>query len=667
MAEKDHIPYRQIHLDFHTSPLIDGIGERFNKEEFVTTLKKAHVNSINLFTKCHHGMFYYPTEVGTMHPHLKFDLFGAQMEACRENGIRAIAYSCVGWNEDWADRHPEWMVVDYNGLLGHHKPFDNSYYGWRCLCYNHPDYHELLKKEYQEICDRYHPDGFWIDIIQAKDCVCPHCSADMKKLGLDPQNYMDVKRFNKISETKFCQIFYDFLKSIDPNLEIYFNSFPYALDNGEDEQCSSVTKRRYFDFLDIESLPSDEWGYSHFPVAVNYLNHGSKEICMMNGKFHMAWGDFGSLRHENALEYECFRAIANGAKLCVGDQLHPSGKLDPVVYERIGKVFEQVQKMEPWLHGTKKVSDIGVLIPSEAVSADPSVGELIEEGVYRVLSEQHMLFDFVNCQDDFSKYRLLIVPDHAQMSAKTANKIDEYVKSGGKILVTGDSSVKDGVFQISSVCAEYQGASEYDVRYLRTMDEDTFSIPQIDHVLYNPGYCVKAKGAVLAGMVNPYFSRTYEHFCSHRQTPPQLNLSGDPAVIEDQNGIYVAAPLFTSYAQYGYTPYRDLLGDCIRRLMGSMLIVTDLPSISEVTLREREDGMVLHLVNYVIQRRAKKLDTVEEKYTVTDRVVSVETSFAPSGVLKLPDQTPMKYTYAGGKTTISIDRQEGYTAYWIQK
>lgn len=335
MMKKDHIPYRQIHLDFHTSPLIDGIGESFDKDEFIAVLKKAHVNSINLFTKCHHGMFYYPTEIGTMHPNLKFDLFGEQMKACRENGIRAIAYSCVGWNEDWADRHPEWLMTDYNGLLGHRTPFSNAYYGWRCLCYNNADYHELLKKEYQEIYERYHPDGFWIDIIQAKDCVCPHCSADMKQLGLDPQNYADVKKFNKISETKFCKIFYEFLKSLDQNLEIYFNSQPYELDNGEDERCSSVTKRKYFDFLDIESLPSDEWGYSHFPVAVNYLNHRPEEICMMNGKFHMAWGDFGSLRHQNALEYECFRAIANGAKVCVGDQLHPCGKLDPVVYDRI--------------------------------------------------------------------------------------------------------------------------------------------------------------------------------------------------------------------------------------------------------------------------------------------------------------------------------------------
>ena len=32
------LPYRQIHLDFHTSPYIKGIGENFDSREFIKTL-----------------------------------------------------------------------------------------------------------------------------------------------------------------------------------------------------------------------------------------------------------------------------------------------------------------------------------------------------------------------------------------------------------------------------------------------------------------------------------------------------------------------------------------------------------------------------------------------------------------------------------------------------
>ena len=49
------LPYRQVHIDFHTSEAIDGIGSRFSKEQFIAALKEGHVNSVTLKSKCHHG------------------------------------------------------------------------------------------------------------------------------------------------------------------------------------------------------------------------------------------------------------------------------------------------------------------------------------------------------------------------------------------------------------------------------------------------------------------------------------------------------------------------------------------------------------------------------------------------------------------------------------
>ena len=41
--------YRQVHLDFHTSEKIDGIGEKFDKKQFQEALKAGHINSITVF------------------------------------------------------------------------------------------------------------------------------------------------------------------------------------------------------------------------------------------------------------------------------------------------------------------------------------------------------------------------------------------------------------------------------------------------------------------------------------------------------------------------------------------------------------------------------------------------------------------------------------------
>ena len=43
------LPYRQVHLDFHTSECISGIGSRFSTENFEAALREGHINSITLF------------------------------------------------------------------------------------------------------------------------------------------------------------------------------------------------------------------------------------------------------------------------------------------------------------------------------------------------------------------------------------------------------------------------------------------------------------------------------------------------------------------------------------------------------------------------------------------------------------------------------------------
>src|SRR6185369_5176798 len=86
--------YRQIHLDFHTSPWIGDVGVDFDAREFARTMKKAHVDSVTVFAKCHHGHLYYETDRPERHPGLKRGarLLEQQVEALHREGIRAPIY-----------------------------------------------------------------------------------------------------------------------------------------------------------------------------------------------------------------------------------------------------------------------------------------------------------------------------------------------------------------------------------------------------------------------------------------------------------------------------------------------------------------------------------------------------------------------------------------------
>ena len=147
------LPYRQVHLDFHTSECVPGIGSKFDKEQFQNALKTGHVNSITIFAKCHHGWSYYPTKVNAMHPNLNFDLLGAQLEACKEINVKSPVYLSAGFDERMAREHGDWLIRHPDESLSDTKDFTIP--GYHRMCYNTP-YLDKLLAEIEEVMVLYH-------------------------------------------------------------------------------------------------------------------------------------------------------------------------------------------------------------------------------------------------------------------------------------------------------------------------------------------------------------------------------------------------------------------------------------------------------------------------------------------------------------------------------
>ena len=190
MDISNKIPTRQVHLDFHTSPDIEGIGSRFSKENFISALKLGKLESITVFAKCHHGLCYYPTKVGTMHPHLGFDLTGAMVDAAHEIGVRAPIYITAGWSDLDAKRHPEWRAVAKDGSFITAGSADvpkapdqpKKHCSWHTMCLNDGgEYAEHIYGLTEEICRRYSKvDGLFFDIcIMNNACYCQSCKKGM--------------------------------------------------------------------------------------------------------------------------------------------------------------------------------------------------------------------------------------------------------------------------------------------------------------------------------------------------------------------------------------------------------------------------------------------------------------------------------------------------------
>jgi len=661
------IPVRQIHLDFHTSPDIPDIGADFDIDEFTNTLSSAKVEAINLFAKCHHGWFYYPTKIGKEHPHLKTNLLQGQIDACNKAGIKYGIYTCVGWNENTANEHPEWLVINPDGLSGGKAPFERNYYKWQKLCLNNVEYRDLIKSELSEMLDFFEPYSFWIDIILQDECVCRSCKEKIKKAGMQISIKEDRMKFARLSQIDYQRDIFDHIRTVSDKVEIYFNGHSYGMDSADIYTLANKRKQAYNSFMDIESLPSPEWGYSHFPAAVNYMNiNDTHDITMMNGKFHMSWGDFGSLRNLAALKYECYRALANGAGICIGDQLHPLGVLDTTVYKRIGEVFSEIAKRQEYCMDTTKRPQVGVYAPNGSISVQMNDNDNTVEGVYRVLSELLIQFDFIDCEVELNKYELVILPDAAKLNESAILRIENYIQKGGKVIVSGRVYINNEPASPDFLPVKYLGEADYCPRYIEFEEDNFANLPPMKYVCYENGAKVSAKDdtEIIAYTVNPYFNRSEEHFCSHRQTPPMMKVSNEPAIIKNGNVLYISNPLFTDYAVNGVMAYRDILSAMIFSLIDKPFVKSDLPVTAEVTIRQSNSNgnktLILHVLNFIIQRKCRMLDTIEAVIPLFDRKFHIYTEAKPKEIIRIPSMKNQEFTFENGYTSFTIDRIDDY-------
>jgi hypothetical protein len=601
-----------------------------------------------------------------MHPSLKFDLLGAMIEALHKKGIRCPVYTTVVWDEVAAAAHPEWLQLDEQGRQVGRGPYENGGTGWKWLCLNngYPDY---LTAQVDEILT-YNPDGLWFDIVMYHDtgCSCGNCIASMKKKGYNPEKAEDRIKHSVEIARSFMERMSDHVRRAKPDVSVIYNCRQRI-----DERPWYSFRRElpYITQIDIESLPSGPWGYNHFPIFSRYNRMFGIDTVGMNGRFHKSWADFGGMKNKAALEYECFTMLSQGAHVNVGDQLHPRGKLDQGVYALIGDVFRQIEQKEPWCRDAKTVVEIGLMCVN-----DPPVGEgqnpkiTILEAAAQTLLEQGAQFNIIDWEEPLEKYRLVVFPDIVFFDDERAKKVRSYLDQGGKILLTGRSGLTpDGSRFAIDMDFTARGESPYTVTYMRVGEKLGRDLLKTDYVSYDRGMNVLAGSSceVLAHVVEPYFERTWEHFMSHQQTPPD-KLSPYAAALQSGNVIYFADPLFSSYKKHGNRVYKQLIAGAISLLLSRRLVESDLPSTARVSVCDQESRRVVHILHYPVERRSQ-IDIIEDVIPLYNKHLEVKSDFVPSKVYLAPSMETVEYTYSDGTVNALVREINGHAMLVLER
>ena len=291
---------------------------------------------------------------------------------------------------------------------------------------------------------------------------------------------------------------YDFMKEIDVNSELFFNSTTVDYDLADNKELSNQRKGDYLTYLDIESLPTEIWSYSHFPICINYWN-------------------------------------------------------------------------------------------------------------------------------------------------------TKVLKEDGTDFALGEFGIK------------YVSEAEFNPRYLRINEGNFPGIPPMDYVMYEKGVSVKAldNAEILAYVVNPYFNRTYDKFCSHRQTPPS-EITDEPFIVKSGNTIHISNPLFKDYAINGNMVYKNIIEQCIGRLLDKPILVTDLPSTAELTLRSQDDRFILHALHYIPQRKCRTMDIIEEVIPVYNAEIKVRLDKIPDKVYLAPSLEAIDFKSNNGYVSFKLHELCGH-------
>lgn len=627
---------RQVHLDFHTSECIEGIGRDFDPETFAQTAKNAFVSSMTVFARCHHGWLYYDSQKfpERVHPHLENrSLLAEQVKALHAKGIKAPVYITVQADYYAASRHPEWLIRKADGAhMG--DVFFKAGFG-QLLCIN-TSYYDFLVEHTVEVMELLGDklDGLFFDIVGIHPCFCAACRAEMKRLGIDMQDEYAVLAFAKQSLDRFKHKMSKIIRERNGSCSIFYNA-------GHIGPCTAATINDYTHF-ELESLPSGGWGYLHFPVSARYARKLGKDCLGMTGKFHTSWGDFHSLKNLPALEFEAFRALSYGFGCSIGDQLEPGGRLNQATYRLIGKVFKRFSEREAWARPSTPVVEAALLTAEDPLTEHKMPDSIL--GAVQLLEELSVQFDILDRDMPLNGYRIVILPDDFRIDAVFADKLERYVAGGGRVIACDQGGLTADDRYPACFGTEYLEREPLYPNFIiaksplcKGLEADT------EYAVYLQGAKIRPSGAETVLRANlPYFARSGEHFCSHLYAPSTHN-HAVPCGVQKGNVILFAYPMFRQYRDNAPRWVKTILRNALNTLLPDRIVQHDGPSTVCVSVLDQpgQNRTCVHVLHYIPVRKSAAIDIIEDCIPLTNLTLTLNLPREVTEARLVPEGRPL--------------------------
>ena len=316
-----------------------------------------------------------------------------------------------------------------------------------------------------------------------------------------------------------------------------------------------------------------------------------------------------------------FSALANGGTIC-GNLFGPPHWLQTEV---MTAVFGEFKKRRDYIEG-ETVKYVGLHYSQQNRDFRPSeipkntgntnfheIGMVDAYGAYEILNRSHLLLDLVFDEhlthEHLSKYPVLFLSNSACLSDGQCGLLTDYVREGGTLVATHETSLLDewgqerDNFALAALFGvDYQGprhdGDDRGVTYLTREEE-------LQH-LFGPLICFYGKET----QVSLRNDREVQVLCTRSSLegedsvrdfhPAQNHDSGEPAVVSHEYGqgraIYLAADVGGAFMSSPYPLLRRFVAHLVARTQAP--IAFQAPEAIEATAAWRGPGeLMVHLLN----------------------------------------------------------------------
>jgi hypothetical protein len=592
----------------------------------VDNLLKAKVEYAVIFMK-DPDFAYYDSKVVRKCPSLgKRDLLREVLDAASEHKLPIIAYVVIQYDTSAWLAHPEWRMEDWEGNSVRPR-----------LCFN-SDYLEYTKRIAAELM-RYEIVGFHFDMLDFGfappfGCFCQrYCQPLFHEVyGIEmphpamptwDEDWDKLLAFRANSNAHFSKELAKLVHATRSDVAVDFNYHgypPFSWVEGELPVKHAING----DFVTAEGLPW-AFGYNNVSLLPLFLS-GARlggPVQVASSRSMYDYYD-PTIRPVNDMKWEVSTYHAHGAQVTIVDKINYDGSQDPVVYERLGEVFGAAREMRDYFRH-QPLQEVGIYYSARSRDwfgkEDTIRYDRAFYGAHKALMQSQITIGIVMDEnlspERLSEFVTLYLPNTAILSQKEIDLIDQYVGSGGNLLITGLAGIYDhyGRLQNNSALTQIIGAE-----FTRAIEDEH------DNFVRLPASLLHGEEASLGrqipsdwpmsvwGPVTVYkplaaqpFGEVLVRFESGSSAPWTRHLSAGeavgPAIFVNKYGkgkvIYVAcSPDAAVASDYRMPEHRYLLRNILRYLNPNPLVSINAPASVEVVVSQ-DKGMNRQFVHLV--------------------------------------------------------------------